>query len=301
MIGLDLDLSYLTRHYQIGSNALELYKNMSITQIMETEAEKGNPAAAEFLIGITSNPEELNKLFQLIEPKNRFLILQNMNRDDLLNVMQFLDPKEMLLGLSIFNQDVLVELMKLLDPEVMATVVLEKMDPQKFMSLLPEDYLNEFLSSDKINRQMMMKSLEEIDEAQLQKMMEHYTGQSCYDNRDDILGQMSSMSDDNFMRCIYSAEPKGKQQMISGLIREKPELFEEFSPEAMTHPFKAMPKEEILKSMNVLETKDMMPMVEQLPQDIMALIATQISPEVFSQILCNDFKDVIAHCGMNLG
>ena len=85
------------------------------------------------------------------------------------------------------------------------------------------------------------------------------------------------------------------------MIKEKPELFEEFSAEAMTHPFEMMEKEDILKSLTVLETEEMLPMVEDLPQDIMALIATQIDPEVFSEILCKDFASVIASCGMKLG
>ena len=41
-------------------------------------------------------------------------------------------------------------------------------------------------------------------------------------------------------------------------------------------------------------------MVENLPQDVMALIATQIDPEVFSKVLCSDFANIIASCGFKM-
>lgn len=298
MIGLDLDLSYLSRYYNISSSALEQYQNMSIVQMMQTEAEKGNQSAADFLMKITSDPKELANVFKLVDPKNRFLILVNMNQEDLANIMQYLQPEELILGLSIFNQDMLVQMLQLLDPESLATVVLSKMDSDKFLKLIPEDYLNEFLMSDNINKNMMMKALEEVDEDQLQKMMENFSGESCYDSKENIIQQMGKMEEDTFKKIVLAAEPEGKQQLIGGLLQKKPELFEEFSPEAMAYPFKTMQKEEILKSLTVLETKEMLPMVEDMPQEIMALIATQIDPAIFSKILCSDFKEVIASCGI---
>ena len=298
MIGLDLDLSYLSRYYNISSSALEQYQNMSIVQMMQTEAEKGNQSAADFLMKITSDPKELANVFKLVDPKNRFLILANMNQEDLANIMQYLQPEELILGLSIFNQDMLVQMLQLLDPESLATVVLSKMDSDKFLKLIPEDYLDEFLMSDNINKNMMMKALEEVDEDQLQKMMENFSGESCYDSKENIIQQMGKMEEDSFRKLILAAEPEGKQQLIGGLLQKKPELFEEFSPEAMAYPFKTMQKEEILKSLTVLDTKEMLPMVEDMPQEIMALIATQIDPAIFSKILCSDFKEVIASCGI---
>ncbi len=297
MITLDIDLSYLSRFYNIGTNILEQYQNKSITQIMQIEASKGNRSAAEFLLKVTSDPEELAKVFQLINPKNRYLILMNMNEDDLMKVMEFLKTDEFILGLSIFTQEAIIKLMTFLEPESLATVVLEKMNVDKFLKSIPEKFLDEFLSSDKIDRKILLKAMEDVDEEQLQKMMENFTGQACYDDKDTILQTMSGFNDDNFMKAVFSFEPEGKQQLISNLLQEKPELFEEFSAEAMVYPFKFMQKEDVLKSLEVLEPKEFLPMMEELPQEIMALIATQIDPKVFAKVLCNDFKDIIASCG----
>lgn len=298
MISLDLNLSYLSKYYNIGTNALEQYHNKTIVEIMELEAEKGNLLAAKFLLRITSNPEELAKIFQLIKPRNRFLILINMNTEDLMKIMSFLEPQQIVTGLSIFNQSALVELMKNLEPESLATVVLKKMSPEKFLKSIPEKYMDEFLQSDKLDRQILMKGIKNVDEDQMQKMMEKYTGSSCYDDKETITNKMSKMNDDEFMKAVLSFDTKGKQQLILGVLQEKPELFEEFSADAMVHPFKSMKKDEILKSLLVLETEELLPMVEDLPQEVMALIATQIDPNVFAKVLTSDFRDIIAKCGI---
>jgi len=302
MISLDLDISYLASRYHIASSNIQLYKkkNMTIEQIMEAEAAKGNNKAAEMMLELTSNPDALAHLLQLVNPINRYLILMHMNKQDILMIIPFLEPEEMVLGLSIFNQDVLLDLMMKIEPEALSKVVLSKMEPDKFLKIIPEKFLDQFLTSDKIDRSMLMQAMEGIDEEQLQKMMENYTGESCYESKENILMQMGNMPDDNFLKSVLMFEPEGKQQLISGLLNEKPELFEEFSPEAMVFPFRTMQKEEILKSLTVLETKDMIPMVEDMSSDILSLITAQIDPRVFSKILCSEFSDVIAKCGLKM-
>lgn len=300
MICLDIDLKYLCTYLNISISSIEKYRYKSITEILETEAQKGNTRAAEYMIKLASNPNELLKAFKLVNPKNRYLILKNMNEEDLMKVMENLETGQFLLGLSMFNPDALVELMKCLPTESLTKVVLSAMSPDKFLKELPEEYLNEFLSSDKIDREMMMKAMEDVDEDQLQKMMENYTGQPCYDKGDNILSSLSELNDDDFMKAVFSFEPKGKQQLISGLLTEKPDLFQEFSQDALTHPFKTMQKKDILKSLGVLDPKEFLPMMEKLPQEIMALIATQIDPRVFSELLTEDFSQVIAQCGTNI-
>ena len=300
MISLDIDFSYLQRCFNIGYQALEKYRNKSITEIMEIEAEQGNYKAAEYLMKILSDPDELLKLFNLVEPKNRYLILQHMNKEDLMNIMPFMQPEQLVLGISVFNPDMIINLMMLLKPESLAKVVLNTMSPEKFLSKLPEEFMNEFLMSDKLDKNILLKSMENVDEIQLQKMMENISGQPCYDSSDKIISQLSSMDDDNFKSAILSFEPEGKRQLIYNSLRQKPELFQLFSPEAMVFPFRTMQKDDILKSLLVLETNEFMPMLQQMPQDILSLVATQIDPETFSEILCRDFADVIAQCGISM-
>ncbi len=300
MISLDIDLSYLTRYYHIGMDALEKYRNKSIREIMVQEAEQGNKFAADFLIKITSDPKELAKVFQLINPKNRYLILINMNKEDLTKIMALLKPQELILGLSIFTKEGILELMKEMDAEALSVVILKNMDINKFLKVLPEEFLDEFFKSEKLNKNILMKGMEEVDETELQKMMEKINGQPCYEDKDSILQKMNKMDDKHFADAILSMEKRGKEQLIGNVLKEKPDLFEEFSPEAMIQPFMTMEKEDILKCLTVLNTEELMTMTDELPQELMALIATQIDPQVFAQVLTSEFKDVIADCGINI-
>ena len=300
MITLDLDIAYLCSRYSISPQNVQEYKkeNLNLKEIVKVEAEQGNIRAAEMLARLTSNPDELSHLFQLVNPMIRYMILSNMNQNDLLMIIQFLDPDEMVLGLSIFNKEILTKLMLKMDIESLAKVVLSKMEPDKFLQIIPEEFLNEFLASDKLNRDILMYAITNLDEDKLQKMMENYTGQSCYESKDDILQKMYKMSDDDFMKSVFSLERDGKQQLISNLLREDSSLFTEFSAEAMVFPFQKMQKEEVLTSLSVLKTKDMIPMIEKMPSEILSVIATQIDPNEFAKILCSDFADVIANCGL---
>ena len=299
MISLDLDLLYLNRYFNIGVDKLQQYRNKSITEIMEIEAESGNRAAADFLTQITSDPTKLVKAFQLINPKNRYLILINMNKDDLTKFIGMLEPEQLVLGLSIFTQEGLLKLMLELPTETLSKLVMKNMDTEKFLQIIPEDFLDEFLTSDKIDKDLIMKSLEEVDEAQMQKMMENMTGQPCYDDKKSIMKNLASMGDRKFMESILSFEREGKEQIIYGILNKRPDLMQEFNPEAIVFPFSKMEKGEILKALSELETKELMPMFEDLQQDVLALIATQIDPKVFAKVLSSEFIDVIAECGID--
>ena len=296
MITLDLDMAYLSSHYHISSKTLDKYKNMGITQIMEIEAANGNVQAADFLAKAATDPSELVNVLQLVNPKNRYLILRNMNKEDLLKVISMLDTDQLILGMSIFSQETICELMLYMEPEALMKLVLENMDPEQFVKILPEEYLNEFLSSDKIDRDILAKSMQNVEDDQLQKMMERATGNPCYEDKETILKQMEQMEDDDYLKTVFCMEQEGKQQLITGVITNKPELFTEFSKEAMVYPFTQMEKSDILQAMQVLEPEDFMPMMEELPEEVLALVATQVNPEDFAKLLCSDFADVIAQC-----
>ena len=105
MIRLDIDLSYLTKNFEIGTQRLNQYGSKSIDEIMEAEAEQGNPRAEKFEQEVLNDPKQLLKLFKLSNARNRYAILSNMNSADLEYIMQFLEPNDLLMGLMFFTKD----------------------------------------------------------------------------------------------------------------------------------------------------------------------------------------------------
>ena len=60
MIELDIDLSYLTKHFNIGLAQIQQYaKTRSIKEIVKAEAEKGNKAAQNFELEVLRDPKEI--------------------------------------------------------------------------------------------------------------------------------------------------------------------------------------------------------------------------------------------------
>lgn len=64
MIRLDIDLSYLTKNFEIGTQRLNQYGAKSIDEIMEAEAAQGNTKAADFQQDVIIDPKQACKTFQ---------------------------------------------------------------------------------------------------------------------------------------------------------------------------------------------------------------------------------------------
>ena len=104
MIRLDIDLSYLTKNFEIGTQRLNQYASKSIDEIMEAEAAQGNPQAEKFQQNVVNDPNELIKLFKLGNAKNRYAILSQMNSSDLEYLANFLEPEDLQMGLMFFTK-----------------------------------------------------------------------------------------------------------------------------------------------------------------------------------------------------
>ena len=70
MIYLDVDLMYLTEHFDVGTKRLQDYGQKSIDEIMDKEAEQGNVSAAKFDLEVLNDPDQLIKVFKLLSPRN---------------------------------------------------------------------------------------------------------------------------------------------------------------------------------------------------------------------------------------
>ena len=141
----------------------------------------------------------------------------------------------------------------------------------------------------------MVKHLDKIPDEILFQMYETITGMPLVEpNKDEIINNISSLNDNAFKRAMKVMEPEGKMTMIFEMGRIKPEVYEEFSPEALTNPYRELDKEEIITNMAVLEQKNILNMVTQLPDDLMAIVASQIDTTEFAKLLYKDFREVLS-------
>ena len=294
LIQLNLDLNYLSQYFEISTRRLNEYASKSIEEVMELEEQQGNSAAA-FISSAMQNPQKLAKLLQLMDPKNRFLIIRNLSENDLAKLIPYLEQDDLLWGLRYFRVDKIIEMHNKRPTEVLLSVVMQNFTLKEIFELMPTQEMNKFLENDEVERRDVMKYFESLDPSELEEILvEQFGPQIKEKNQEEQLKFLEAMKDDDFTKMLQRMKRKDKVNLMVSLCKEKPQLMEQINPEDITRPMRTMEKHDILKSMEVLDPEFLIPMVEELPPDLLQVVATQIDPIVFAQVLIDEFPDVLS-------
>ncbi len=294
MIQLNLDLNYLSQYFEITTQRLNEYASKSIEEVMELELEQGNDYAA-LISSAMQNPQKLAKLLQLVDPKNRYLIIRNLSENDLEKLIPYLEQDDLLWGLRYFRVDKIIEMLNKLPTEELMSVVLQRFTLKDIFMLMPTDEIDKFLENEKVERKDVMKYFESLDPSELERILVEQFGSVMKDKKpEEQLKFMESLKDDDFTKMLQGMKKKDKVGLMVSLCNEKPKLLEEIDPENITRPMRTMEKHDILKCMEVLDPEFLVPMVLELPPDLLQVVATQIDPQVFAQVLIDEFPDVLS-------
>ncbi len=297
MIRLDLDITYLTNRFGVSATQLcTLGRGKSIKEIMELEAENGNTKAANFERDVLKDRSHLIEAFKLSNPANRYIILCNLNQDDLKYFMQYLSAEDLAVGLKFFTKEKILTLLLNLPQEKLYKILQEVFTIEDFVLLIPEDELNKFLDSEKVDKSVIMTQLEQLPPKALNKMIENLTGKPSNEmSKEKMMQTIGSFNSKDFKEGIKSLDFVFKAQLIAGILEHDDTYVKEFSKKALVEPFKMLDKPEIIKAIGAaLEPKDVMMLIEDLPKDLMAMVASQIDPEIFAALLMQNFKDILA-------
>ena len=305
MIRLDIDLSYLTQNFEIGTQRLNQYGSKSIDEIMETEAAQGNTKAADFQQEVVNDPKELIKLFKLSNARNRYAILSQMNSSDLEYFLNFLDPSDIQMGLMFFTKEKILNLIYDLPKNKICSIVFQAFSIEQFLKMIPEKEINKFFESDKLDKNKILDFVETLPPEKLNKMVEQYMfkeeGKLQEDNnwsQEHVVKWLDQLQPEKFKKALQYFEREEKQDLILYLTKEDNNLLTEFSKNALTFPLKQLDKVDIVKNMNKLEPDDLIKMANELPDDLLAVVITQIDPMVFAELLSKNFQDIIAEIGI---
>lgn len=301
MIKIDVNLEYLTDNYNIGVQQLKAYKNKSIKEVMELEAQNGNEKASDFNYNLVTDPMELVRIFRLMNPENRYEIIKNMNYSDKMKLLSKLETGEMLLGLRFFQKDKLIKMLKELNKEKLFAVAMQKYNLETFLKMIPEDEMNKFFNRDKIEPKQILKGVQHLDIDQLSRMIENVTGeQQQGKNKEELMTILSTMKPEVLKNSVKSLEKEEKAFVMYKMIEEDPQVLGELNKEAFLAPIAELDKEDLLESMGVLENDDLTTMLSELPEDLMAVTATQLNPEVLSKMISMEFPDILSQISANI-
>jgi len=294
MITIDVNLAYLVKNFGINTKRINQAGATTIDEFMEAEAAQGNKSAVNFEDEVFNDADSILKLYQLTSPKNRFLILKNLKSDELQYLMQFLSEDVLQDSLRYLSQDKLMKLVSQLPKQKLATIVFNAFSVQDFLKVTQEKEINKFFQSPKIEKNKIIKAVEGLDQNKLQGMMELMTGQPCAhcDSR-EVQAKLLALDDKKFQKTLEAFNPETKSALVMNMVEDNPEYLLEFSTNAMMKPLTQLDKNDFLKTLTVLEPEDCLNMLQELPEDIMPLVVTQIEPEVFAQLLSTNFKDIL--------
>lgn len=295
-LSISSTLEYLQMRLGISEAKMQIYADKSLEQILDAEAAQGNQAAIQMAADMFSDPNQLVELFQLADPENKLVIMQSMTSAQLEKLVPMLETDDLVEGLQFFTQDSLMDLLKEIPKEELVKTVFQMFSEQQIIENMPDKQLDKLLTSTDMDKEMLLQNLKSIPEMYLQQILESVTGEESKEsNANDLVNQIGQLGDMQYKHAIMNLQPTQKQELTLSLTSREPKLYEKFDTDAYTHIIaREREKDEIVKSFGVIKPEYLQKMIDKLPQDILAVVTTQIDTDKFADSLINKFPEVLA-------
>lgn len=295
-LAISSTLEYLQMRLGISEAKMQIYADKSLEQILDAEAAQGNQAAIQMAADMFSDPNQLVELFQLADPENKLVIMQSMTSAQLEKLVPMLETDDLVEGLQFFTQDSLMDLLKEIPKEELVKTVFQMFSEHQIIENMPDKQLDKLLTSTDMDKEMLLQNLKSIPEMYLQQILESVTGEESKEsNANDLVNQIGQLGDMQYKHAIMNLQPTQKQELTLSLTSREPKLYEKFDTDAYTHIIaREREKDEIVKSFGVIKPEYLQKMIDKLPQDILAVVTTQIDTDKFADSLINKFPEVLA-------
>ena len=244
---------------------------------------------------LLEEPEKLAQILKLEDPQNRYLIIQQFNEEDLVKLLPFLTSEQLAFGLQYFTVAGLNELLINLPKEQMIFLLLQHFTMEDVVPFMQVNEMDEFLESTHLEKKDVMEYFEGLEYEKFQKLMMNQFGPEFKEkSAKEYLEYIENMEDRDYQRFLLGMQTEEKMEMIAGLCEINPDYYYEFDNSILARPMIInMEKEDIIKTMTTLDPEFLVPMIEELPKDLIQVVATQIDPTDFSEILSREFPDMI--------
>jgi len=294
-ITINTDLEYLQSRLNISDARMQVYQNKTTEEIIEAEAAQGNQAAIQLAADMFTNVDSLIELFRLSDESNKLIIMKEMSESNLDELIPMLEQDDLVEGLQYFNQDKLLDFLKDIPKEELVKVVFEMFSQQQIILFMPEKEIDKFLTSEEMDKGMLMNNLQRMPEIYLQQMMESITGEETQGNSAELVRQLGQLGDGDYKNAILNMQPAQKQQLTFMMTTADNKLYERFDTDAYTYMInRERDKDDMVKAMGVIKPEYLERMITQLPQDLEAVVATQIDTEKFADALITKYPELIA-------
>lgn len=300
MLVIDGDYNYIINKLNLSPQKLVEYGTKTVDEILEAEAAQGNQAAIELVNEMYTNVAFLVEIFKLADPENKYMILSQMTSQQLDEFLPLMEDKDLLQGLMYFSQDKLLDMMEELPPEQLVATVFQMFSQEEIIQYMPEEEINKILTGPELEKNKVLEHLKSIPPEYLAQMIENVTGKPL-DEMDslDMVKQIGNFNPLEYKDALIGMQPVQKQQLMLSLAKENPKLYELFPAEEYTNIVQTYKqKPEVVKALEVVETEEIIKMVQELPNDLLSVVITQIDPAVFGDMLIKKHPELLAQVVM---
>ena len=279
MLVIDGDYNYLINKLNLTPQKLLEYGTKTVDEILEAEAAAGNQAAIQIVNEMYTNVAFLVEIFKLANPQNKYMILSQMTAQQLAEFLPLMEEKDLQQGLM---------------------SVFEMFSQEEIIQYMPEDQIDKVLTGPELEKNKVLEHLKSIPPEYLAQMIENVTGKPLEEM--DSLGMIKQIENFNPMEykdALIGMQPVQKQQLMLSLCKENPELYQLFAPEEYTNIINTYKqKPHVVKALEVIEKEEMIKMLQELPNDLLSMVITQIDPDVFGDMLLKKHAGLLAEVVM---
>lgn len=295
-LSIDAVQEYLRSKLGLSLAKILEYQNKSIQDIIEAEAAQGNQAAIQLAADMFTNPTLLIELFQLSDPKNKLIIMQQMTSAQLQKLLPMLEKDDLIQGLRYFTMDSLMKMLEKIPKEELVKTVFQLFSERQIIERMPEKQLDKVLTGTDMDKGLVLKNLKSIPETYLRQMIESITGQESQEsNSAELIKTISSFGDLDYKNALRNLDVTQKRNLTLMITSTDNKYYLNFDADAYTHIIaRDREKEDTVKAMGVIKPEYLEKMLTNLPPDLLQVVCTQIDTEKLADSLITKFPELLA-------
>ena len=300
-IVIDANMALFAERLHIPTSRMtQDYGLKTIDEIIEAEAAQGNTQAVQYAREMFNSPEKLAKIFRLANPENRFVLIQSMDTYTRMEVLPLLEKEDLVMGLYFFNQEKLLQMLMEVDIEELVNVVLDAFPKEQVIMMIPEEDLAKFFQSKDLDKYLIADELKNMPHEVMQSFLEGLTGQP-YDKIEDpegIINGIIEQPEDKFRDFMSSIDPDVQRQLVFQITKKDEKYFQIFGNNMYVDMLSTLMKNDMVPSMIQLEKDSLIKMVEELPADLMSIVAAQVDTKEFAKFLIEGHMEFLQKAWM---
>ncbi len=294
-------LNKLRKKYGLSSKAIDKYAetHAASTTPKTDKTDKTNEANQVNNVKLKENLdyEKLLEDLRLNIPQNRFAILLMMPTSELFQMLELLGKDNLLNGMRFFTKEKLMRFIAQLPKRDLLKMLFYMFtDKDQIIEHLPLKELHRFLTSNKIEKGHFMNIFEMLPRQTLSTIAGYLTGKECGKmSKADLLKEIEPFKKYQIVNGVKKLDEKALRGFITTMTEAFPKLYNEFSHKALFDVSAGFARVDLIEGMRVIDDSKIMDMLSDLPDKLLALTVSQIDTDVFSHILLNDHKDLLAN------